>query len=77
MARKNPIAPMEIHQDKHDKMLSEMHSALYTLGDKIQKPSPRSGEKLLPENLRQQAPKGAKAARRHIQRIHRAMREEK
>jgi hypothetical protein len=60
-------------QSPHEKKLSEMHDALYSLGDKIRKPYPRSGEKLLPAELQEQEPDGAKAARKHIDNLHAAM----
>jgi len=80
MGRKNPtistLGTMD-HQSPHDKKLSEMHSALYTLGDKIRKPFARDGEKLLPKNLRAQEPKEARQARKHIDALHKAMMAEK
>ena len=55
MARKNPtepcVASCDVEQDAHQTKLSEMHDALYSLGDKIRKPYPGRGEKLLPKDL--------------------------
>jgi hypothetical protein len=63
--------------DKHEGMLNEMHSALHSLGDKIRKPFGRDGDKLLPRRLRPSEAPEAKAARKHIEHLHRAMRGEK
>jgi len=76
-SRKNPAELSVPKMDKHEGMLDEMHDALYSLGHKIRKPFPGKGEKLLPRGLRQSEAPEAKAARRHITRLHRAMREEK
>jgi hypothetical protein len=81
MARKNPTAGRDIgmpmDEDKHEKMLSEMHDALYTLGSKIRKPIGGRGDKLLPKDLAPAEPEGAKAARNHIESLHKAMRGER
>jgi len=68
--RGNPTMPK---QDKHEKMLSEMHSALYSLGNKIRKPYESDGDKLLPSDLRVGESPEAKAARAHIQTLHKSM----
>ena len=60
-------------QSKHEKMLSDIHSALYTLGDKIRKPSSGSGDHLLPPDLAPQEAKGARSARLHIESLHQSM----
>lgn len=65
--------PMMVHQDKHERMLSEMHDALYTLGNKIRKPMGGHGEKLLPKSMQSHEAPEAKAARSHIEDIHTAM----
>lgn len=77
MARKNPAVPSVPKMDKHEQMCSDMNSAVYTLQDKIRKPMPRDGEKLLPKHLQSQEGPDAKSARKHIERLHRAFREEK
>lgn len=77
MARKNPTISGLPKQDKHEKMLSDMHSALYALGDKIRKPYRSDGEKLLPMALQESESPEAKLARNHIECLHRAMQEEK
>ena len=78
--RGNPTVSMAVgmpEQDKHEKMLSEMHEALYSLSSKIRKPFPSSGDKLLPKELAPAEPEGSKAARAHIEKLHKAMRSEK
>lgn len=83
MARKPPVLRgnmmpmMPEEEDKHEKMLSEMHDALYTLGSKIRKPIQSRGDKLLPSDLRPAESDEAKSARSHIERVHRAMKREK
>lgn len=69
------IGPMDM--DKHEKMLGEMHDALYTLAAKIRPPMSSSGDKLLPVELRPAEPEGAKVARSHIEKLHRAMKGKK
>jgi hypothetical protein len=78
MARKAPKNRMSLEvgmpeMDKHEKMLDEMHGALYSLSDKIRKPYPRSGEKLLPKELQPEEAEGSKAARKHIETLHESM----
>ena len=79
MARKNPTVSSipQMEQDPHEKKLSEMHDALYSLGDKIRKPYGRDGDKLLPKDLRAEEKPEAKAARAHIDALHKAMKGEK
>jgi len=77
MARKNPTAIGEVRRDKHEQMTSDMHDALYTLGDKIRKPYPRAGEHMLPSNLQEGEKPEAKAARKHIERLHKAFKSAK
>lgn len=77
MARKNPTVSDLPKMDKHDQMCSDMTSAIYALQDKIRKPMPRGGEKLLPEDLREHEKPEAQAARKHIERLHRAFKAEK
>jgi hypothetical protein len=57
-------------QSKHEKMLSDMHSALYALGNKVRKPSPAEGEKLLPEALQQTEAPEVAAAKSHVETLH-------
>lgn len=80
--RKNPTVSSAVSlgapytpppQPKHERMLSEMHDALYTLGSKIRKPTPNPGDKLLPPDLAPQEPAGARKARLHIESLHQAM----
>jgi len=79
MKRKNPtvseVPAME--QDAHESKLSEMHDCLYALGDKIRKPYPGRGEKLLPKELQSREKPEGKAARKHIDALHKAMKGEK
>ncbi len=74
--RGSPIAcpPGMYKEDKHESKLNEMHSALHALGDKIRKPFARSGEKLLPKNLREHEAPEAAEARKHIDHLHKRMR---
>ncbi len=65
------------HQDKHEKMMGDIHDALYSLGSKIRKPMTSNGDKLLPKALRPTEPEGAKMARAHIERLHSSMQSEK
>lgn len=77
MARKNPTVGYAVpSQTKHEKMLSEMHSALYTLGDKVRKPMPRDGEKLLPKSLRTPSSPDVKDAESQIECLHKAFKTE-
>jgi hypothetical protein len=76
--RKNPSVPSVASMpkpDKHQNMLDEMHGALYSLSDKIRKPFPRSGEKLVPKALREEENPEAALARKHIETIHSAMKD--
>lgn len=74
MARKKASAMRGLigmpEQSKHEKMLSEMHDALYTLGNKVRKPMPSSGEKLLPADLKQQEAPEVSAAKAHVEKLH-------
>ncbi len=84
MARGNPVtnlSKVDDGQDKHEKMLSDMHDALYSLGDAIRKPGGLSGgrpgaKKLLPPEIAgpSDTPE-AKTARKHIETIHAAMKD--
>lgn len=67
-ARKSPLGM--VHRDKHEQMLDDMHGALSSLGDKIRKPFQPSGEKLLPADLQNAEKPEAKAARKHIEKLH-------
>lgn len=73
--RGNPIAVAADmpKADPHEEKLSEMHDALYSLGDKIRKPYPHKGEKMLPKKLRSAEKPESKAARKHIDAMHAAM----
>ena len=77
MARKNPTMPSVPKQDKHESMVSNMHSALYSLSDKMRKPYPNDGDKLLPSNLKTKEKPESKAARKHVEKLHKAMCAEK
>lgn len=80
MARKNPTEqcmPGIVDQDEHERKLSEMHDALYSLGDKIRKPYPGRGEKLLPKDLQSHEKPEARTARKHIDALHKAFKSER
>lgn len=62
--------PMPTKRAKHEQQLDEMHDALYQLGDQARPPSPNSGGKLLPEGLAPSEKPEAKAAKRHISKLH-------
>lgn len=77
--RKNPTtAPSSLvgadmpAPDKHEQMLSNMHSALCSLGDKIRKTYHSNGDKLLPSELQTADTPEATLAREHIANLHRA-----
>jgi hypothetical protein len=57
-------------QSPHEKKLSEMHSALYALGNKVRKPMPSEGENLLPAELQQQESPEVAAAKAHVDALH-------
>jgi len=78
--RKNPTVssyPAMPEQSAHEKKLSEMHDALYSLGDKIRKPMERSGDTLLPNHLKKSPPKHSEMAKKHIDTLHGMMKVEK
>lgn len=75
MARKNPTITDFPKMDKHEQMAGDMHSALYTLQDKARKPFPRGGQNLLPSNLKEKPSQGHHAAKKHIERLHKAFKE--
>lgn len=77
MKRSNPVAIDMPKMDPHEEMLSDMHSALSALGDKIRKPYAAHGEKLLPKNLRTSDNPDSKHAKKHIKRLHKAFKAEK
>lgn len=84
MARKAPKNRMKEggmidmpEQSKHEKMVSEMHDALYSLGDRIREPMERPGDKLLPEHLKKSPTKHGAMAKKQIECLHRAFKEEK
>jgi hypothetical protein len=54
-------------------MLSEMHDALYTLGNKMRKPFQSTGDKLLPKGLAPAEAPEAAMARLHVETLHKAM----
>jgi hypothetical protein len=60
-------------QSPHEKKLSEMHDALYALGDKIREPFHSAGEALLPKGLQKGETPEASAAKAHIDTLHKAM----
>lgn len=64
------VSPMRDQTDKHEEMLSDMHSALHTLGDKIRGPYMPQGSKLLPDKMNPTPPPGGAAARAHIAKLH-------
>jgi hypothetical protein len=68
-AQRGAIA-VDFHQTPHEKKVSEMHSALHSLSDKIRVPMPSdNGEKLLPAALRS-AGMHATTAKAHIDALH-------
>jgi len=71
-SRKNPTVVGMDRRDKHEQMIGDMHDALYSLGDKIRKPLAHDGDKLLPVELQQHEKPEAKAARKHVEKLHRA-----
>lgn len=74
MARKKLELAMP-KQSKHEKMLSDMHDALYTLGDKIRKPFKRPSNALVPKLLQKEDPeRHAVEAKQHIAKMHKTMR---
>lgn len=64
-------------REKHESKLDEMHDALYRLGDQAHKPYAGNGAKLLPEGLAPAEKPEARAAKRHIDRLHRAFKNTK
>jgi len=58
------------HQAEHDKMMSEMHDTLYTLGDKVRKAFPDYRKPLLPAHLKPKPTPESKEAKRHIELLH-------
>lgn len=75
--RRNPTTVDVPKMDADEEKVSQMHSALYALSDKIRKPFKSSGEKLLPKSLQSPTNPEAKAARAHIRKLHGAMCAEK
>lgn len=72
----NHIVSMDVPQmDKHEKMASEMHDAIYQMQDKMRKPYPRTGSKLLPAKLQSTETPESKMARAHIEKMHAAMKD--
>lgn len=63
-------------REAHESALDEMHDALYQLGDQARPPMGGNGSKLLPNHLHPEKP-GAKAARKHIARLHEAFKKAK
>jgi hypothetical protein len=76
-ARKNPTTIGVDNMSEEEQMCSDMHSALHSLSDKVRKPFAGSGDKLLPKGLRATERPEARAARKHIRRLHRAFKSEK
>jgi hypothetical protein len=71
------IMPSVPKQAKHDVQLNEMHDALYSLGDQARTPMGGSGKDLLPAGLAPAEKPGAKEAKKHIHRLHKAFRKAK
>lgn len=69
MHRVMPSMPKRM---KHEQQLEEMHDALYTLGDQARPPMGGNGKALLPEGLAPAEKPGAKDAKKHIHRLHKA-----
>ena len=76
MARKNPtIAPYK--RTKHEEMVDDMTSALYSLSSKTRKPYTPSGDKLLPSHLQEKESAESAGAKKHIERLHKAFKSER
>jgi len=68
--------PSEPKREAHEEQLSEMHDALYQLGDQARPPMSGSSSKLLPDHLQPEKP-GAESAKKHIAHLHRAFKKAK
>lgn len=66
------VMPSMPKMTKHEEQLNEMHDALYQLGDQARAPMGGSGKNLLPEGLAPAEKPGAKHAKNHIHRLHKA-----
>lgn len=69
MLRSVPSSPPRA---KHSQQLDEMHDALYQLGDQARVPHAGSGANLLPDQLAPKEKPEQKAAKTHINRLHKA-----
>lgn len=67
-ARKSPIDVPK--RAPHEEQLSDMHDALYQLGDQARPPMGGSGGNLLPDDLAPQEKPAAKKAKKHISKLH-------
>lgn len=63
-------APQMPHQEEHDKMMSDMHDTLYSLGDKVRKAFPDYRKPLLPKELKPKKTRESSMAKRHIILLH-------
>lgn len=73
MARKSPISiGSDRPQAPHEEQLSQMHDALYQLGDQARPMNHGSGSALLPPDLTEDDKPEAKAAKKHISKLHKA-----
>lgn len=66
------MMPSMPKREKHQEQLDEMHDALYQLSDQARVPMGGSGKALLPPDLSPGEKPEAKAAKKHIDRLHRA-----
>lgn len=68
------LMPSTPKRSPHEEKLDEMHDALYRLGSQSRTESDYGGNgaKLLPEGLAPKEKPGARAARKHIDRLHKA-----
>lgn len=77
MARKKIEMAAMPKQSKHEKMLSDMHDVLYTLGDKIRKPFSRPYNALIPKALAKMPTDQGDMAKKHIEVLHKGMKKGK
>lgn len=69
MTRAMPSVPARA---KHQQQLDEMHDALYQLSDKARVPSLGNGAALLPDHMAPKVKPEHRAARTHINNLHKA-----
>ncbi len=62
--------PTQVRRAPHEEMLSEMHDALYRLGDQARPMIDGDGAKLLPDDLSPSEKPEAKRAKQHIKKLY-------